>query len=563
MCGTAPVRLSARLLIALALIVAEARGRFMTVPAPVVNCSAGAFVPYEMLSSDGRPFWAFSGIRYAKAPRFEAPEPADIVEGIQNAFKEGEECLQFERVNKTIIGSEDCLFLNIYTHNVERKAPVMLWIHGGAWKYGSSSKFFYGPDFLMNEDIVLVTINYRLGPLGFASLENDVLPGNMGLKDQEEGVRWVKQNIAAFGGDPDGITLFGQSAGGASVSFHMKGRVQDLIRGGIAQSGCSLSPWAVGRNNFVRNSTLEVAGLAGCKVKESDDTEIRDCLMNKTGEELIKAVQDLPLLDQEKLPFRPVIEPDGPVPVDPWDEPPSHLPYMAGYTSDEGAFFVALLMKGGDFVIAMINKAFNRIAPEMFMFDSTAANPAEVAQQIHDFYTGNEPFTKFDVKPLVDMMTDAWFAHPIRSEIEQHQGPVYSYVFDYLGAKTLYDVFNVSDQFRFGPGHIEDVPYIFRAQPLDLLAEGTYEDLLKSKEIIKMWTNFAHGVDPTPNVVEGSGWLEKSKDGGYLVISKNASKIVDRTTDKSEERERLDFWSELPYRQPSTSKKPDIASSRK
>uniref|UniRef100_A0A146LZ20 Carboxylic ester hydrolase n=3 Tax=Lygus hesperus TaxID=30085 RepID=A0A146LZ20_LYGHE len=537
-------------------LLAVARESLAGLAAPLANCSAGAFVGYGMLSSDGRRFWGFSGIRYAQPPvgdlRFKDPLPIEPFDGVQKAFDEGSSCLQIDPLVKpeVITGSEDCLFLNIYTHDVNRQAPVMLWIHGGAWKFGTGSKRFYGPDFLMNEDIVLVAINYRLGPIGFASLENDVMPGNMGLKDQEEAIRWVKKNIAGFGGDPEKITLFGQSAGGASVTFHLKGRMAGLVRGGIAQSGSSLSPWAVGRAQSVRKITLELADIAGCGTRLPDDS-IYQCLLDLPGERIMKAVQGLPIFDQEKLPFRPVIEAGGPVPMDPWDAPPSDLPLMSGHTSTEGAFYTAILLKGGgEFVLTLINKAFNRVAPDILMFEATAPDPIGVAEKIRSFYFGNRNITRQEVKSLEEVTTDSWFVYPIRTEIERHNGTAYSYVFDYTGSRTIFEVFNISTELRLGPGHGDDLPYLFRAEALDLLADGTYEDLLKSREIVKIWTKFAKGEDPTPVPVEGNNWEEKSEDGGYLVISHETSKIVDSTRDDSWQKRRLDFWKGLTLRTP-------------
>lgn len=98
---------------------------------------------------------------------------------------------------------------------------VMIWIYGGGFVSGDSTKDNYGPEFLIEENIVLVTFNYRLGPMGFLSTGDDVMPGNYGLKDQNLALRWVQENIAYFGGDPDKVTIFGQSAGAASVALHL------------------------------------------------------------------------------------------------------------------------------------------------------------------------------------------------------------------------------------------------------------------------------------------------------------------------------------------------------
>lgn len=119
------------------------------------------------------------------------------------------------------IGTEDCLFLNIYTPNLEKSLPVMVYIHGGGFNGGSGNSDLYSPEYLVRNDVVVVTLNYRLGPIGFLSLPSIGIYGNCGLKDQQLALEWVSGNIKAFGGDNTNVTLFGESAGAASTHFHI------------------------------------------------------------------------------------------------------------------------------------------------------------------------------------------------------------------------------------------------------------------------------------------------------------------------------------------------------
>ena len=100
--------------------------------------------------------------------------------------------------------------------------PVMVWFHGGGFASGQAS--MYGPEHLLDKDVILVTVNYRLGPLGFFTLGNEEVPGNQGMWDQYEGLQWVQNNIQAFGGNPNRVTIFGESAGGRSVTNHLASR---------------------------------------------------------------------------------------------------------------------------------------------------------------------------------------------------------------------------------------------------------------------------------------------------------------------------------------------------
>ncbi|XP_033228894.1 uncharacterized protein LOC117180506 [Belonocnema kinseyi] len=180
-------------------------------------------------SRSGRRYSAFLGIPYGQPPtgklRFANPVAADRWEGIRAANTFGRKCIQLD-VNNKIRGAEDCLFLNVYTPLIKLYSSsmkntllsVMVWIHGGSFTGGSSNK--YGAQYLLDKDVILVTINYRLGIFGFLSSGDSVAPGNFGMKDQVLALKWVHTNIEAFGGDKNRVTLFGQSAGGASVSLH-------------------------------------------------------------------------------------------------------------------------------------------------------------------------------------------------------------------------------------------------------------------------------------------------------------------------------------------------------
>jgi para-nitrobenzyl esterase len=195
----------------------------------------------------------FRGIRYATAERFRPPQPVHPWDDVYDATRFGTPAPQNPSPLESMLaappveGTEDCLFLNVYTPAVDDRArPVMVWIHGGAFTAGQGSTPWYaGSRLAAQGDVVVVTINYRLGALGFLHLD-DLLgtgfegSGNNGIRDQIAAIRWVKDNIAAFGGNPDCITIFGESAGGMSVGTLLgTPGVPELLRGAIAQSGAA------------------------------------------------------------------------------------------------------------------------------------------------------------------------------------------------------------------------------------------------------------------------------------------------------------------------------------
>jgi len=200
--------------------------------------------------------YVFRGIPYAAPPvgakRWRAPDKVEAWSGVRKAVQFGNAAPQnripLEALAAFVIGepqSEDCLYLNVWTPGLDgERRPVMVWIHGGAFTIGSGAQSIYeGTALAQRGDVVIVTINYRLGPLGFVRLHeltNGRIPstGNEGMLDQARALEWVRENIAAFGGDPENVTIFGESAGGMSVGTLLgMPSARGLFQKAIPQSG--------------------------------------------------------------------------------------------------------------------------------------------------------------------------------------------------------------------------------------------------------------------------------------------------------------------------------------
>ena len=225
----------------------------------VVNTENGKVIGEKRLNSGDRSeYYAFHAIPYASPPignlRFKPPK--EISGTWKNTYNASDpdvgnlkKCAQkalFEGFGEDVT-NEDCLYLWVYTPsmlNATYSLPVFVWIHGGAYEIGSGTFFDYGPELIMKgNDVVMVSINYRLGLFGFLSLGTSEVPGNMGLLDQVMALKWIKQNIKNFGGDPNMITIAGESAGSYSVLYHtLSPRSVGLFNRAIAQSGTPLSP---------------------------------------------------------------------------------------------------------------------------------------------------------------------------------------------------------------------------------------------------------------------------------------------------------------------------------
>lgn len=363
-------------------------------------------------------YYSFKGIRYGQPPtgnrRFRSALPEQPWQGVRNALREGATCPHRNMLLDNYGGSEDCLFLNVFTpvlptETRHPKLPVMVFIHGGAFTFGSGNTFLYGPDYIVQEGVVLVTLNYRLGPLGFLSLGGDA-PGNAGLKDQVLALRWVRNNIEAFGGNPYEVTIFGQSAGAASVHYLMLSPMASgLFQRAICESGTALNTWARSPNGKERAFALGRAlGL-----NTNNTSKLLEYLRSVSAKSLIDAAPLTLTVDDVKnnigLPFVPVIE-------DSWadqmwegsmdafkeghflaEEPYelikrgnyNHVPMMLGYNTHEAMLFLRRLRKDPN-LIKSIDKDFSRILPtDLNIPDGKESkNGINLAKEVRQFYLG-------------------------------------------------------------------------------------------------------------------------------------------------------------------------------
>jgi len=291
---------------------------------PLVRTSTGRFE--GSVEADGT--LAFKGIRYAMAPvgplRWQPPKPAAAPRELIRAASFGPACLQTGAPSAgTPTTSEDCLFLNVWTPDLGRAAqrPVMVWIHGGGFRSGSGS---IPGEVLAQRGVVVVSINYRLGPLGFFAhpdLPADI--ANFGLLDMIAALRWVRDNARAFGGDPQNVTIFGVSAGGQAVALLMASpQAKGLFHKAIAQS--AYATWALPRNRSAALPApkgqdlgpIESAEALGERLVERARRDGRlsgqpntSALRSLDGQALVDAVQgfQLPIVDRSTLPDEPAI----------------------------------------------------------------------------------------------------------------------------------------------------------------------------------------------------------------------------------------------------------------
>ncbi|XP_049836566.1 venom carboxylesterase-6-like [Schistocerca gregaria] len=496
----------------------------------------------------GTTYHRYLAIPFAEPPlgelRFVRSRPPVAWEGVRDALEEAPLCLQPDK------GSEDCLYLNVFVPEEAAAAanasgellPVLAWIPGGAYEHGGASLASFGPDFFLDRGIIVVTMNYRLAALGFLSLEDELIPGNAGLKDQQMALQWVQRNIASFGGDPAKVSIGGESAGGCSSSHHfITPKSAGLFRAVMIQNGQSVSPWGIFQN--ARGMAFRLGALLG--LQTNDSQELAAFLRQQDATLFIDRLDEL-LTEDEKarlshLGFAPVVEPDveGAIvtehPIKVLKEGRfNKVPVITGVTSGEGLLFVTnegLLADPAE--LQNFNDKFEvATAPHVHL--PTAEERIDATRKIHDFYFGDGDITLDDAQGLVDLGTDQHFAEPtdslVRYVSQLSDQPVYYYLFDYRGAS--------GGNTTYGTPHAAETKFLFLNTASTVEWDpNTLEGALRQR-MVDTWSNFIKFGDP--NAGNDSVRWEP-----FSVSSPNFLHITEEySLEQNKDKERMDFWHE-------------------
>ncbi|XP_072947296.1 juvenile hormone esterase-like [Epargyreus clarus] len=471
---------------------------------PTVTISQGTLIGSKAYTQRGTPYFEFLGIPYARPPlgvlRFKSPQPPETWEGVRDArtVNNSQVCFQTDLFTNEVIGSEDCLYLNVYTPKLpnnkeEFKLPVMLSLHGGGFLHGNGViKGETGPDFLIDNDVVVVSINYRLGILGFLSMDIPEAAGNMGLKDQAQALQWLQDNIHKFGGDKNNVTIFGVSAGSASVELHiLSPKSKGLFHKAILQSGSSLNHWVINYEpQKLLNKVLEKLGYEGTvESKRSIYKYLLNCPPEVLVEESSKVVGES---EPERLFFGyvPTIEKgfgnnEAFLTTKPYkllkEGNFNRVPVIKGFCEKEG--YLMELSKPS--VIEELNKDENFVK-------HWAYNLTKIDRKIY-----NTKFSKaYGENEGVDFFSDYDFISVIllSAQIMANYGvPVYVYRFAYDGKMNFFkNAFNFT---KPGAAHADDVTYIITNEISKLADES---DKIVRDKMTKMWTHFAKTGNPVP-----------------------------------------------------------------
>jgi len=480
---------------------------------------------------------AFRGIPFAAPPigelRWKAPQPVRPWKGVLKAGGFGPRCMQApvfsdmifrDRADKPM--SEDCLYLNVWTaaKSAEDRLAVMVWFYGGGFQAGSSSEPRYEGENFAKKGIIVVSVNYRLGAFGFFShpeltKESGVhASGNYGLMDQIAGLRWVKQNIAAFGGDPEKVTIAGESAGSLSVSALMASPLaKGLFRLAIGESGAFFGRPPAGS----AMPTLGETEKTGTKFAEALGANDLAALRAKGAEDLLNAAQKdrslqfWPSVDGYVLPkeVAAIFAEGG----------QAHVPLLAGWNAEEASWAVVYAKE----------KPTAHTFPQQLRarFDDRTAEilklyPASNDEEAH--------------KSAIDLASDLFIVYITWAWLEMQnktgQAPVYGYVFDRTPPVAPDTKVNGISPKELGARHACEIEYVFgtlKSQP------NPWEnaDFKISDAMASYWANFTKAGDPNgPGLAKWPVY-----DGGADPMMMHFAEQIQALPQAH--RDRYEFWS--------------------
>ncbi|XP_069361197.1 juvenile hormone esterase-like [Maniola hyperantus] len=483
--------------------------------------------------------YSFKGIPYAEPPvgnlRFKAPQPGPAWRGIRNALEHRNVCPQFDLLRNIFIpGSEDCLFINVYTPSLKRVSllPVIFVIHGGGFTWGSGNDDIYGADFLMDEkNVVVVTCNYRLDNLGFLCMDTAEVPGNAGMKDQVAALRWVRRNIRNFGGDPNKVTIFGQSIGGISGTMHaLSPMSRGLFCRVIATSGEALIDYMVDlepqRRAFVLGKNLGFETTNTAALLEFLQSVPATKLINTNISSIIAAedymtitlLLTVPVVEKDIGQERFLIEP----PEVSIKKGRSNVDILLGYTTAEGVFFIPGIERASS--IEKFARYPEILVPRSIYYEITPKLHLKLADFIKQYYTGSKLLSLKTMPQFVSYVSDNFVYSIIRyarllSKFSRNDN-IYFYEFSSMSERN---VFSQSQGERYGitgVSHFDDLNYVFNAKLFNLPLNENATSYRMIRQMCALLTNFAIHGDPTPDASLGVIWPKYNADSQiYLRIA--------------------------------------------
>jgi para-nitrobenzyl esterase len=476
----------------------------------------------------------FRGVRYAQAPvgplRFQAPKKLEAWQGEIATTAYGQAAVQLragagaavypplvqaamteafappENIKRE--GDEDCLVLNVYAQKTGPEAgatrPVMVWLHGGGFSYGQAANNIYrGHNLAKNHDVVFVGVNHRLNVFGFLGLDSAGVPGftgsaNASMMDIVMALEWVRDNIAQFGGDPNNVTIFGQSGGGAKVSTLLAmPAANGLFHKAVIQSGAGLR---AGSKEEAAKTAKEFLGKLGL----TPETAAAGIAAVPAEKILATAVEMggnkfRPSIDELNIPRHP-FDPDAPAQS-------ADIPVMIGFTKDEQTLYNVGNPEWMKTTDAQAVAAAERVAK--------GKGKAIIAAFKKEFPDYSAPYLLMQVTGTVRSLSSH---HTLASRKSAQPAPVFAYVF-------AYDL--PPQDFVLKAPHTAEIPYIMdNVANAPLFAGATEKDFAMGKLMSAVWVNFARTGDPkTEGLPE---WPKFDPENRPTMFFQSESKLVEK-----------------------------------
>jgi para-nitrobenzyl esterase len=470
----------------------------------------------------------FRGIRYAAPPvstlRFRPPTSPPAWSDVRPVLDFAPACPQLVEIdpteNNNSVMSEDCLAVNVWTPGTDnKKRPVMVWVHGGGFVEGSARNTWYdGAKLADKGDVVVVTLQYRMGAWGFLDLsgvggEDFARSGNLGLLDQITALKWVKENIAAFGGDPNNVTLFGQSAGAGSVGMLMvMTSAHGLFHKAIMESGTPKELNDKATAAEVSRTYMKIAGVSNIKelqaltMAQMFDAQ-RKLFETRFGYSAFRPVMDGTVLDE--LPMQAIVKGHG-----------TSVPILIGTNLDEVRFWEAL------YDVPLEQK------PESLLRKQLEGLAGSKTDEVIEIYRKDDADYGDSV---IHLLGDVLIRLPaIRfAETNSQRQPTYMYLFTYRSTSTYKN---------YGSCHGMEMPFVFGTiDDLDVIVftgRSTQREAVM-KQVQQAWVNFARNGDPSQRGLAWSKYDERTRATMELGLT---SRIVN---DPDSAKRKL--WSDLPF----------------
>lgn len=507
-------------------------------------------------------YYRFKGIPYAKPPvgnlRFLPPLPASPWIKEIDCTQTAPEPLSFNFARE-IIGSEDCLYIDVHTPNIKpvKLLPVMFWI--GSYGFTYNLDYIFDSNLINNQDVVFVRCNFRLGPLGFLSINDFGAPGNCGLKDVVLALKWVQRNICTFGGDPNNVTVFGNSSGGVIAHLLiLSPMATGLFHKAIIQSASALNNWSLAKNPS--QPVMQLAKLLD--IKTTCQIEVVDELRTISA---IKLMQAFDIMEHESCKakdnnvidavFKPCIEVE-------YEGQPVFLsksplaliksgnfnkvPLIIGSNNTEAALLQ--FMKDDYYNFEKFNKNVSLLVPRSLALEDSMSR--DIGYQLLKFYLGGEEELREDTSAqYLQLISDYYFLYYVNKTVRLHSQtaahyPIYYYILNYAGEWVVPKNLNFFNSL----GHCAEIPFIFGIKvpdkPDEPICKGSRDSVTTRNRVIKMWTNFAKYGNPTPvnhDPLLQITWdaVENDENINYLSIGSELTK------GRNPFLERMKFWDEL------------------